>query len=205
MDHPALRRFTREMDAMTANVTCRERVAETTASLLQQLLEAPEFLDRRHCRSDPDHYRQHLVHVGQGGRYSLISLVWRPGQSTPIHDHRCWCVVGVLEGEEHEERFQLRTSHDGEWLRPTGHASYGPGAVCTLVPPDEDIHRVRNASGQTTISLHVYGTDISIHDTSINRVFDLPIRRGSAGTRVSWRDVDAASVDPASSPAETSR
>lgn len=191
MQHPALRRFTREMDAMTTDGMSSHQAAEEAAGLLHALLQVPTFLDPRHRVSAADHYRQHLIHVGAGGRYSLVALVWRPGQSTPIHDHRCWCVVGVLTGQEHERRFQLRTDVDSKWLCPTEDVAYDPGTVCTLVPPDEDIHQVRNASTETTISLHVYGTDISVHGTSINRVFDLPLRRGDGGTRASWRETDA--------------
>jgi len=34
---------------------------------------------------------------------------------------------------------------------------------------------VRNAGEQTAISLHIYGTDISRLDSSVRRIYDLPV------------------------------
>ena len=125
------------------------------------------------------------------GLYSLVALVWRPGQSTPIHDHRCWCVVGVLEGEEDEERFHLVQQGDGRALVVTGKQRQAAGSVCTLVPPQENIHRVSSAAATgVTVSLHVYGDDIAKCGSSINEVFDdaLVETDPTAGDRLSWRE-----------------
>jgi predicted metal-dependent enzyme (double-stranded beta helix superfamily) len=127
------------------------------------------------------------------GLDSIVSLVWMPGQSTPIHDHRCWCVVGVLDGREQESRYTLHQQDGEEWLVEGRGAYYTPGDVCVLVPPVEDIHRVGNADERPTISMHIYGANIAEVGTSINRRFDLPIRESSesdAKSRVSWRQHD---------------
>ncbi len=140
----------------------------------------------------PGHYRQHLVHVHPRGSYSVVSLVWRPGQATPIHDHRCWCVVGVLQGRELETRYHLYRRDELSFLVPDGESVYAPGQVCRLVPPDEDIHRVSNAGAQgVSISIHVYGTDIGAQHTSINHVFEQPVMEAvpAGARRVSWREV----------------
>ena len=52
---------------------------------------------------DPDGHRSHLLYSEPGGTFSIVALVWRPGQVTPIHDHVTWCVFGVVQGEEREE------------------------------------------------------------------------------------------------------
>ncbi|HEU5346548.1 MAG TPA: cysteine dioxygenase family protein [Ktedonobacterales bacterium] len=139
-----------------------------------------------------DHYRPHLLTVAPSRRFSVMALIWAPEQVTPIHDHICWCVVGVLEGLEREQRFSLRQNDDGQrWLAPTTDVMVNPGEISRLTPPEENIHQVRNAGDALAISLHIYGADISVCGSSVNQCFDdLPIRADTAATPqtfVSWR------------------
>lgn len=191
--HPSLATFIDRMDALVAASDDPHEIVARTDDHLADLLRHPEFLEEDHRAPGEHSYRQHVVHVHPEGRYSIVSLVWEPGQATPIHDHRCWCVVGVLDGRERESRYALHAEHGKEWLAELGTAFYEPGDVCRLVPPDEDIHRVGNASGARTISMHIYGANIAEVGTSVNRVFDQPIRTvapSPGSTRVSWRKRD---------------
>ena len=187
--HPALHTFVDRMDELVSSTEDPGVLAQRTGDHLAELLPHPEFLEDRFRVPGDTRYRQHVVHVHPEGRYSIVSLVWRPGQATPVHDHRCWCVVGVLEGREREERYTLHVE-DEEWLTYDGVNIYEPGQVCCLVPPDEDIHRVVNDADQISISMHIYGADIATVGTSINRTFELPIRDGvpDADTATSWRE-----------------
>jgi predicted metal-dependent enzyme (double-stranded beta helix superfamily) len=47
---------------------------------------------QRPRNGDPATYRCHLLHAEPDGSFSVVALVWRPGQATPIHDHVTWCV-----------------------------------------------------------------------------------------------------------------
>jgi 3-mercaptopropionate dioxygenase len=190
----ALTRFTGAMDRAVAASDDPSALAARAAAALPDLLAHPEAIREEHRVSSDEGYRQHVVHVHPDGRYSLVALVWRPGQATPIHDHRCWCVVGVLEGEEEERRYRL-VEHDGEHLLVmTASERHGPGSVASLVPPEENIHLVSNCSSELTLSLHVYGADIARCGSSINHVFDPALVRtglsdeeiGAARPR-SWR------------------
>jgi predicted metal-dependent enzyme (double-stranded beta helix superfamily) len=119
---------------------------------------------------DPSRYRQHLLHVADDGAFSLVGLVWLPGQATPIHDHLSWCVVGVHQGAEYETRYRL----DGDRLVTDGTAIAYVGDVAGLLPPG-DIHRVENHGSELAISLHVYGADLRATGSSIRRRYDLPV------------------------------
>jgi 3-mercaptopropionate dioxygenase len=158
---------------------------------LTTLLASPDILEPEDRIPWADHYRPHLLTVAPSRRFSLLALIWAPGQVTPIHDHICWCVVGVLEGREREQRFSLRQNSDGQrWLATTTDVMVMPGEVSRLTPPEENIHQVRNAGGELAISLHVYGADISVCGSSVNQCFDeLPIREDAATPHaaVSWR------------------
>lgn len=189
MLHEALGNFVAHMDALAAHEEDSAALAAGARQHLGALLESPEFLEERHRRSDAEHYRQHVVHVHPEGKYSLVSLVWLPGQQTPVHDHRCWCVVGVLEGVESETRYRLLSGDEGKWLASDGSRTNAPGDISTLVPPQENIHRVANACEEMTVSLHVYGADIATLGTSVNQVFHQEIRDDNDGheREIAWR------------------
>lgn len=140
--------------------------------------------------ADPERYRQNVVHVEPDGSFSIVALVWLPGQQTPVHDHVSWCVVGVYEGDEAEIRYRLedasgREVHlaDGQVPDPeaglrlvrTAEVTNPCGTVDGFAPPG-DLHRVWNAGEGTAISIHVYGADIRELGSSIRRTYDLPER-----------------------------
>jgi len=191
-----LRRLTRSLDALVAANDDPHVIAARAGMLLGPALADPGLLEARHQEPADDRYRQHLVHVHPLGRYSIVALVWKPGQATPIHDHVCWCVVGVWRGLERETTYRLYGDGDSPYLVPHGAAKSYPGDVSVLVPPEEDIHLVENAGDEIAISIHVYGDDISVLGTSINHRFeaDLVRTRPTSGRAapISWREFAAA-------------
>ncbi|GAA2616240.1 cysteine dioxygenase family protein [Streptomyces axinellae] len=149
-------------------------------------LGAGDLLTPVQCEPDPARYRQHLLHAESDGSFSVVALVWLPGQGTSIHDHVSWCVTGVHQGEEHERRYRLlpaETAGGTARLVATEDVVNPAGSVCGFAPPG-DIHRVWNGcSGNgkgggdeaaVAVSLHVYGADISRLGSSVRRVYDLP-------------------------------
>ncbi len=145
--------------------------AELVADRLRARLPAVDLLTGEQRYGDPVKYRCHLLHAESDGSFSVVALVWRPGQVTSIHDHVTWCVSGVLQGSEHEDKYLVRG--DG-WLEFGGTTMSPAGTVSSLVPPG-DIHRVRGGGPETTISLNVYGTDLSRLGSSVRRTYDLPV------------------------------
>jgi 3-mercaptopropionate dioxygenase len=106
-------------------------------------------------------YSQYLLHLSPDCGWSLVSFVWPAGSSTPVHDHGCWGVVGVYQGEETEIGFLVAGDREAGpvTLEPGSSRTMRPGDVATLLPPD-DVHRVSNEGDGTAISIHVYGSDI---------------------------------------------
>jgi 3-mercaptopropionate dioxygenase len=147
------------------------QAVETVADQVRLHLPGPQVLTSEQRYGDPLGYRCHVLHGEPDGSFSVVALVWRPGQATPVHDHVSWCVTGVIQGTEHEERYQLRP--DG-WLERCDSSHSQAGDVAGLTPPG-DIHRVVNDGRQTAISLHIYGTDVSRLGSSIRRVYTQPV------------------------------
>ncbi|MDA2804692.1 cysteine dioxygenase family protein [Nocardiopsis suaedae] len=151
------------------------RTAELVADALPPFLTDPGLLPASAMAADPDTYTQHVLHVEDGGAFSVVALVWLPGQATPVHDHVAWCVTGVHLGAEDETRYALAGPEDDRRLVTVGGAVNRAGSTCGFAPPG-DIHRVANAGGGPAVSLHVYGADIGRLGSSVRRVYDLPVR-----------------------------
>ncbi len=149
-----------------------QRTAELVAGELHLHLPGADILTAAERAGDPDGYQCHVLHVEPDGSFSVTTLVWRPGQVTPIHDHVTWCVFGVVQGVEYEELYAL--SADGRSLTEAGRSRNNRGDVSGFAPPG-DIHRVRNVGADVAVSLHVYGADITRLGSSVRRTYDLPV------------------------------
>jgi predicted metal-dependent enzyme (double-stranded beta helix superfamily) len=147
--------------------------AELVASALERHLPSPSMLTAEQRTGDLETYKSEVLHSEPDGSFSIVALVWRPGQVTPIHDHVTWCVFGVIQGVEWEELFEL--GEQGSYLLEAGYRVNETGEVSGFAPPG-DIHRVRNAGDLTAISIHIYGTDVARIGSSVRRYYDLPVQ-----------------------------
>ena len=123
-----------DLDRAVRGASPGQATVDAVADALRPALGDPQLLRPDQRVGDPAAYRQHLLHVADDGAFSLVALVWLPGQATPIHDHLAWCVVGVHEGAEHEIRY---TAGADGLLVPTGSAVALAGDVDGLLPPGE--------------------------------------------------------------------
>jgi predicted metal-dependent enzyme (double-stranded beta helix superfamily) len=151
-----------------------EQRTPSVARVLQPFLRDSRLLTLEQRQPDPERYRQHVLYVEETGAFSIVALVWLPGQSTAVHDHVSWCVIGVHQGREHEVSYRLiRDGHD-EYLLPIGESTHRAGSVAALEPPG-DIHTVFNPGPETAISIHIYGADVRQLGSSIRCRYDLPV------------------------------
>ena len=98
---------------------------------------------------------QWLLYRAAGGSLSLFSLVVPSGSETPIHDHLAWGLVGLYCGTQDEEIYAYG---DGV-LELVERRSIGAGDFYVLIPPRDDIHRVRTTSAETSVSIHLLTND----------------------------------------------
>jgi predicted metal-dependent enzyme (double-stranded beta helix superfamily) len=152
------------------------QTARLVAGQLRRHLPTPDVLSDEQRIGDPDAYRSHVLHTEPDGTFSIVALVWRPGQVTPIHDHVTWCAFGVMQGVEYDEVFAL--DEESGCLIAAGANVNRTGDVSGFAPPG-DIHRVSNASHETAISIHIYGTGVSRIGSSVRRYYDLPVGRSA--------------------------
>jgi predicted metal-dependent enzyme (double-stranded beta helix superfamily) len=72
-----------------------------------------------------------------------------------VHDHLAWGLVGLYQGAQDEEIYAER---DGR-LQLLESRSLAAGDFYELIPPRDDIHRVRTRSEETSVSIHLLTND----------------------------------------------
>ncbi len=154
-----LRHFITELAALLNTHPNETQLLDKGKQLLHRLISYDDWLPPEFAQASPERYQQYLLHADSAERFSIVSFVWGPGQSTPIHDHRVWGLIGMLRGAEVSQGFSRTPT--GALVADTNSVLLTPGHIETVSPKVGDIHQVSNAfSDQVSISIHVYGANI---------------------------------------------
>ena len=118
----------------------------------------------------PGCYARHVVYGDPMGRFTILSLVWMPGQFSPPHAHQTWCAYAVCDNTLTETEYTfdhatMKASPLRTVERRAGYCTFGEAGL-------DQIHRLRNAGGLPAISLHVYGVESGRIGTHVNRKVD---------------------------------
>jgi predicted metal-dependent enzyme (double-stranded beta helix superfamily) len=140
-------------------------IAAQVAKAMRKLLAECGWLPGEYCESDENCYRRHLLYTDPAGRFTVLALVWRPGQSTPVHGHTAWGAVGVYAGHPSVATYR---NDDGSGAVASGEFSCCPGDVSYVQAGAAEPHRIFNASDDIAITIHTYGRDLSEDPASIN-------------------------------------
>ena len=157
---PALAAFIDGMrKALSQDGFSEEKILLRVSALMRRLVSTDTWLAPSYSETGADSYRQFLLYRDPFDRFSVVSFVWGPGQSTPIHDHGVWGVIGMLRGAEFAQRFVLGA--DGRPERSGPPERLNPGETTTVSPATGDVHKVCNAySDRVSVSIHVYDGNI---------------------------------------------
>ena len=152
------------LDDAVTHCTCNKSTCEAVATALESLisLEA-NWLPTSSMLAAEDHYARNLVYRDPQGRYSVIAMVWSQGQGTPIHDHGgLWVVECVYRGKIQVETFDKVGETDPGIFEfsPVSTLVAGCGEAGALIPP-YDYHRLGNPFEAPTVTIHVYGGDLT--------------------------------------------
>lgn len=160
-EHYSIKEFSREVDAIIRKSSNESEVLKRVKPLLEKLIQVPGSVSPEAFAPRKDRFAMNLMHMPKDASFSIIGGVWYPGQTTPIHDHLTWALIGVYDGEEREALF--RRTDDGSnpriaKIEKVSERVNTKGHVTVL--GHRGIHRVDNVSGKPTTSIHVYGRDI---------------------------------------------
>lgn len=160
-----LDQFIKSFTDLIERETEETKILTAGKPLIAALVAKDDWLPDDCAQPDPTYYRQYLLYRDPQDRFSLVSFVWGPGQSTPVHNHTVWGILGQLRGSEISTGYEIREKE----LRETDETIMRPGFVDVVSPSVGDIHKVRNGGEGVSISVHVYGANIG----SVKRsVFD---------------------------------
>ena len=98
---------------------------------------------------------QWLLYRAADRSLSLFSLVVPRDAETPIHDHLAWGLVGLYRGTQDEEIYAVAEGS----LQLAERRSLAPCDFYALIPPADDIHRVRTTSPESSVSIHLLTND----------------------------------------------
>ena len=167
-ERPAIRELATRI-ALLADDTPETELPAAVADTLPAYLDHPELLDPRHTLGAAEQYRRHLLYADPLRRFSILALVWRPGQHTPVHGHTAWGAVGVYRGRLEVRNYELVDAGNSMLSCTEQHrAEAGPGTTSWVQTGLQDIHRLACGSAGEAISIHVYGRDLSQDPGSIN-------------------------------------
>ena len=166
--HPAVAAFAEQVEAILAAPDERE-FCDRVAEVLAPVLAVEDLLSPTVREPGPEKYRKHVLYACPEKRFTLLSLVWLPGQGTSIHGHSAWGAVGVYEGTPNVAVYDCEDV-DGERHAVTEVKDIRckPGDLATVRPGLDDVHRIYNDSDETTITLHAYGLDLIEDPDAIN-------------------------------------
>ena len=160
LDTPVVRAFVSDVEAAIAGASSPEHACEAIRPRFAELLADPSWLPLEYQAPAPESgmgggIGQWLLYRADDGSLSLFSLVVPPRAETPIHDHLAWGLVGLYRGAQDEEIYAERNGA----LELLEQRSLGPGDFYALIPPRDDIHRVRTTSAETSVSIHLLTND----------------------------------------------
>jgi predicted metal-dependent enzyme (double-stranded beta helix superfamily) len=160
LDTPAVREFVAEVKAAIAEAGSPRDACERIRPRFARLLADDAWLPAEYQADAPESgmgggIGQWLLYRAADGSLSLFSLVVPPGSQTPVHDHLAWGLVGLYRGTQDEEIY----AHAREAFELVEQRSLVPGDFYALIPPRDDIHRVRTTSPETSVSIHLLTND----------------------------------------------
>ena len=153
-----LRDFVIAMTRLIERCSDEATLLEQGTGLLAGLLANDTWLPDHCAAANVECYQQYLLHCDPLERFSVVSFVWGPGQTTPIHDHTVWGLIGVLRGAEVSRRYTRDAAAN---LVAGAESRLEPGQIEAVSPRLGDVHAVANAyADRPSISIHVYGANI---------------------------------------------
>ncbi len=101
-----LRWFIGEMERAVRSSASESEVLRKAKPLMAQLLAHPSSVPDSAFEPRKDRFAMNLLYMPPDRVFSVNGAVWLPGQTTPIHDHLTWAMVGIFDGEERESILQ---------------------------------------------------------------------------------------------------
>jgi predicted metal-dependent enzyme (double-stranded beta helix superfamily) len=160
LDTPVLRDFLDAVRGAIEGASSPEGACDAIRPRFAELLADDGWLPSEYQAPVPESgmgggIGQWLLYRAGDGSMSMFSLVVPSGSATPVHDHLAWGLVGLYRGTQDEEVF---AEANGK-LELVERRALARGEFYALIPPRDDIHRVRTTSAEPSVSIHLLTND----------------------------------------------
>ena len=161
LDKYSMKDFAGETEVVVRSSSSESETLRRLRPLMEKLIRSPNAVPAEAFVSRKDKFANNLLYRPKDKVFSIMGGNWLPGQTTRIHDHLTWAVVGVCQGEEREsidrriddgsDPKRARLELVSERINKKGHVT---------VLGNTGIHRIDNVSLAPSLSVHMYGLDI---------------------------------------------
>jgi predicted metal-dependent enzyme (double-stranded beta helix superfamily) len=138
---------------------------------LERAVGDPDLLSAKHRVPERKCYARHVLYSDPFRRFTILAIVWGPGQFSPPHAHDTWCAYAIYDGPLQETCYALASPSARAKAICT--AVRNPGYSCFAGAGFDQIHRLGNAGTTPAISIHVYGVERERVATHVNRVLEI--------------------------------
>ena len=166
-----LERFCRSVGGVIDGTSLSE-VPAKVADILPELIAQPDLLSDVQRQAPVDSYGRNRVFICPQDKFSVLAMVWPAGVTTPIHDHRDWCSLGVYEGVIEETYYHpLEDTADCTIAVPHKVVRHEPGAIGHMPVFAPNIHKIHNPTDEVAISIHVYGGNCETLGPNLDKIY----------------------------------
>ncbi|HEY4219302.1 MAG TPA: cysteine dioxygenase family protein [Gemmatimonadaceae bacterium] len=160
--HAAQHQVARDADAASA----ADRI-DALKPAFAKLLASDSWLPPEYAAPDTkskmgDGIGQYALYRAEDASLCLFSLVIPAGAETPVHDHLAWGLIGVYRGQQQEtvyRRLDDASDSSHATLEIAKQQVQNAGDFYALIPPTDDIHYVKTASAEASVSIHLLAND----------------------------------------------
>jgi predicted metal-dependent enzyme (double-stranded beta helix superfamily) len=159
---PALSSLCLHLEKVVDNSRPLETAIAVKEALEHAVRTGGEIIPAQFLEPARDRYARRLIYMGEGRRFSLLAMVWNPGQGTPLHDHGgAWCVECIYRGSMRSTNYLFEGEREGIYQFRKKCMNFDvQGDASALVPP-LDHHVLDNPGDSPSVTLHVYAEELT--------------------------------------------
>ena len=148
-------RFLTNLEDILLNIADSHRL-QKIRPLVRRLLNYSEWLHYEYLEPDPATGWSVLTLYDEPDfPLTVQTVVWLPGQVSPIHNHATWGVIAIVSGEEKNTIWRKVDPENSSRIEKVGELILSPGDIISFTP--DAIHHVEAMGDEPTVSFNLYG------------------------------------------------
>jgi predicted metal-dependent enzyme (double-stranded beta helix superfamily) len=151
------------INATLAEGGAPEAIIEQIRAPFAKFLERDGWLPEPCRQPIPGKAASYALLRSRDPEYVLFSMVLPAGESTKVHNHLAWGLIGLWQGRQSEVQYRRVDNGarpDYAEIVETHRQTLELGDITRLLPPADDIHIISTLSYVPSISIHLLGNDL---------------------------------------------